>query len=241
MTNFDKFYKIIYSFKENDTEKDIKIIKKELNISKKDKILDLWVWYWRIFFPLLKEKYNVYWYDNSKYFQKKYFQKNKDRFIFWDFSNISNEFEKKSFNYIYSLYSSIGHNWRKNDEKLFDGISKILKKWWKFLLEYENFVFHTQNNNIFNKTFYDIWDYRRLVDINVDLKNEKINIWNELYSLKTWKHLKKWEFSLEFYTYKKLEEIGEKYWLKLKKIFWRVSREFIFCYETQVFLLFEKI
>ncbi len=241
MTNFDTFYKIIYSFKENDTQSDIEILKRELQLLNKNKILDLWVWYWRLFFPLLKQGVNIYWYDNSKFFKEKFFKKNKDKFIFWDFSEIKNIIKKDYFNHIYSLYSSIWHNGRKNDEKLFAWVSYILQKWWKFLLEYENFVFHTQYNNLFSKTFYDIWEYRRLVDVKVDLQNEKINIWNELYNLNKKNYIKKWNFSLEFYTYKKLQEIAEKNNLKLKKVFWRFNKETIFRYEPQVFLLFEKI
>ncbi len=241
MTNFDTFYKTIYSFKENDTQNDIMILKQECGIEKTDKILDLWVGYGRVFFPLLEEGFDIYGYDNSEFFKENSFAKHQDRFIFGDFSEIDTKIEKDCFDHIYSLYSSIGHDGRENDEKLFAGISQILKKWGAFLLEYENFIYHSQYNNLVNKTFYDVWKYRRNISVEVDLQDEKIHIWNELYDVEDEKILKKWDFSLEFYTYKTLEAIANRYGLKLKKTFWRFDRNNVFWYEPQVFFLFEKI
>lgn len=73
-------------------------------------------------------------------------QKNakKWNYIFGNFNNLWKFFKQNSFDKAYSLFSSIGTWTKKDDDYFFKWVSYILKKWWLFLLEYENFVYTLQ-------------------------------------------------------------------------------------------------
>lgn len=242
--NFNKYYKIAYKFKDNSTDLDVKILEQELKLIKNDNIIDIWCWYWRVSNCLIDGWYTVSWIDYSEDFineAKENSNWNED-YVLWDFTNLKNYFKINSFDKVYSMYSSLWHTIREDDENVFRWISSILKKWWLFLFEYENYVFHIQNKNLFKHDYYDIdWEYRRILDIKVNWIKSSINIWNEFWDIKNEKLLDKWSFDLILYSYYEIIQLWKKYWLELVKLRWRLSENEVYWNEPQAIFVFKKI
>ena len=83
-------------------------------------------------------------------------------------------------------------------------------------------------------------DLRRIMSVEVDLTFMKQKVYNELWSIKEEKCIKKFDFSLQIYTYQQIIKNTEQYGFKLRTIRGRFNEKRIYANEPQVIFIFEK-
>lgn len=242
-TNYDKYYPILYKFHEKVNIQDIEILKNELDLKSTDISIDLGCGYGRLSNILLDDWFNVIWLDFSNDLLEiaKQNSIHKEAYRQWDFYKLSSYFQEWEFDKAYSMYTAIWTGSHKDDLNFFKWVWGVLKKWWLFILEYENFTNQLQSDNLSKNTFSSIGsEFRRIMTIKTDLVKMKKTIDNELWDIKNEKKVKEWSFSLHIYTYEQIIKMWAKYWLKIKKIRGRIGTDKIFSNEAQVLFIFEK-
>jgi len=224
------FYDIILN--KSRTEKEVSFIKKYLEITKQDKILDLSCWFWRHTEILLNKWFNVYWIDISKSFISYIKRKSnfKEKYIYWD---IRKEIKEKDFNKIYSLHTSFWYFNDKENEKTIKNISNILLNKGQFLLDL---------NNPYDKNLFLEWESKleKWEDYILDKKIVKNNRLFFKRTIKKWKRIIDEDYSLRIYTDKELGDIWNKYNLKLIKKYWDFDWNKFTKSSKRMILIFEK-
>ncbi len=241
--NFNKYYKIAYSFKEDSNAHDIEILHRDLHLSKNDSILDVWCGYGRISNILLKDDFDVAGIDYYEDFIKEAIRISwsAGSYVLWNFTQLRNSFKEGAFDKAYSMYSCLWHGSRKDDQNTFESIAGTLKKWWLFLLEYENLVYHSQAQNSQKNEFYEIdWKYRRVLKIKMEALESRLSIGNELWDLQSQEKLHSWDFLLNLYTQWEIRNMALMYDLELISVHGRYSDGEVYWYEPQAFFVFRK-
>ncbi len=228
------YYKYFYDIILNKarTENEVSFIEKYLEINKHDKILDLSCWFWRHTEILLNKWYNVYWIDISNSFISYIKRKSnfKDKYILWD---IRKEIKEKDCNKIYSLHTSFWYFSDLENEKIIQNISNILLNKWKFLLDL---------NNPYDKNLFLEWESKleKWEDYILDRKSVEDNKLSFKRIIKKWKKIINEKYCLSIYTDKELEDIWNKYNLKLVKKYWDFKWSEFDNKSKRMILIFEK-